>query len=156
MCLKNKTSGYSCELISFVKGLDVPRNGRIQGYPKRLSPARFVEYIDDILLELKPPSERFLGANNLFTGLVEEKAFVHSIESTGRRGKLSYTVLCGKTGTAQWGPPNKEQRLAWFAGFFPFLVALCAQLIHYIFLFQLPFGLEFFDRSGLLRKDRMA
>jgi len=38
---------------------------------------------------------------------------------TGKRGALSYTVLCGKTGTAQWGAKSKEQGLAWFAGFFP-------------------------------------
>lgn len=38
---------------------------------------------------------------------------------TGGRGSLSYTTLCGKTGTAQWGPPKLEQRLAWFAGFLP-------------------------------------
>lgn len=38
---------------------------------------------------------------------------------TGKGAGLSYTTLCGKTGTAQWGPPSKEQRLAWFAGFLP-------------------------------------
>ncbi len=38
---------------------------------------------------------------------------------TGRSASLSYTTLCGKTGTAQWGPPSKNQRLAWFAGFLP-------------------------------------
>ncbi len=38
---------------------------------------------------------------------------------TGSAAQLSYTTLCGKTGTAQWGPPAKEQRLAWFAGFLP-------------------------------------
>jgi penicillin-binding protein 2 len=38
---------------------------------------------------------------------------------TGGSAKLSYTKLCGKTGTAQWGPPSKNQRLAWFAGFLP-------------------------------------
>jgi penicillin-binding protein 2 len=38
---------------------------------------------------------------------------------TGRSGNLSYTTLAGKTGTAQWGPPSKNQRLAWFAGFLP-------------------------------------
>jgi penicillin-binding protein 2 len=27
--------------------------------------------------------------------------------------------LAGKTGTAQWGPPKLNQRLAWFAGFLP-------------------------------------
>ena len=38
---------------------------------------------------------------------------------TGQRASLSYTTLCGKTGTAQWGPESKNQRLAWFAGFLP-------------------------------------
>lgn len=38
---------------------------------------------------------------------------------TGRSAGLSYTQLCGKTGTAQWGPKSKQQRLAWFAGFLP-------------------------------------
>lgn len=39
---------------------------------------------------------------------------------TGRAAGMSWTTMCGKTGTAQWGPPSKNQRLAWFAGFFPF------------------------------------
>jgi penicillin-binding protein 2 len=38
---------------------------------------------------------------------------------TGQSAGLSYTTLCGKTGTAQWGPKALEQRLAWFAGFLP-------------------------------------
>ena len=38
---------------------------------------------------------------------------------TGRRAKLSYTTNAGKTGTAQWGPPSQDCRLAWFAGFLP-------------------------------------
>ena len=38
---------------------------------------------------------------------------------TGLGAQLSYTKLCGKTGTAQWGPESKNQRLAWFAGFLP-------------------------------------
>jgi penicillin-binding protein 2 len=37
---------------------------------------------------------------------------------TGRSGALSYTELCGKTGTAQWNKA-RAQRLAWFAGFLP-------------------------------------
>lgn len=36
---------------------------------------------------------------------------------TGRGAGLGFTTLCGKTGTAQWGPKSKNQRLAWFAGF---------------------------------------
>jgi len=44
---------------------------------------------------------------------------VNSGGGTGQAGALSYTKLCGKTGTAQWGPKDKNQRLAWFAGFLP-------------------------------------
>ncbi|HSP42634.1 MAG TPA: penicillin-binding transpeptidase domain-containing protein [Luteolibacter sp.] len=44
---------------------------------------------------------------------------VNSGYGTGRSAGLSYTKLCGKTGTAQWGPKSKNQRLAWFAGFLP-------------------------------------
>jgi penicillin-binding protein 2 len=44
---------------------------------------------------------------------------VNSGGGTGSAGQLSYAKLCGKTGTAQWGPPAKNQRLAWFAGFMP-------------------------------------
>ena len=36
---------------------------------------------------------------------------------TGRGAGLGFTTVCGKTGTAQWGPKSKNQRLAWFAGF---------------------------------------
>jgi penicillin-binding protein 2 len=45
---------------------------------------------------------------------------VNSGYGTGRSAGLSWTTLCGKTGTAQWGPASKNQRLAWFAGFFPY------------------------------------
>jgi len=44
---------------------------------------------------------------------------VNATNGTGKQAATSYSVICGKTGTAQWGPPSKEQRLAWFAGFFP-------------------------------------
>lgn len=38
---------------------------------------------------------------------------------TGRRAQLSYVSNAGKTGTAQWGRPSDDCRLAWFAGFMP-------------------------------------
>jgi penicillin-binding protein 2 len=44
---------------------------------------------------------------------------VNSGGGTGRSAALSYTRLCGKTGTAQWGPKSRNQRLAWFVGFLP-------------------------------------
>jgi penicillin-binding protein 2 len=45
---------------------------------------------------------------------------VNESYGTGKNGALGWTVMCGKTGTAQWGPASKNQRLAWFAGFFPY------------------------------------
>jgi penicillin-binding protein 2 len=45
---------------------------------------------------------------------------VNTDYGTGRQASLVWTTLCGKTGTAQWGPASKNQRLAWFAGFFPY------------------------------------
>ncbi len=38
---------------------------------------------------------------------------------TGRRASLSYVTSAGKTGTAQWGRPSDDCRLAWFTGFLP-------------------------------------
>ncbi len=38
---------------------------------------------------------------------------------TGRRAALSFVSNAGKTGTAQWGRPTDDCRLAWFTGFLP-------------------------------------
>ncbi len=38
---------------------------------------------------------------------------------TGRRAALGWVSSAGKTGTAQWGRPADDCRLAWFAGFLP-------------------------------------
>lgn len=43
---------------------------------------------------------------------------VHAGYGTGKRGDLGFTLMCGKTGTAQWKPAI-GQELAWFSGFFP-------------------------------------
>ena len=43
---------------------------------------------------------------------------VHADYGTAKRAALGFTVMCGKTGTAEW-IQAKDQRLAWFAGFFP-------------------------------------
>lgn len=44
---------------------------------------------------------------------------VHAAYGTGKKGDLGFTLMCGKTGTAQWKPAIK-QNLAWFSGFFPY------------------------------------
>lgn len=69
----------------------------------------------------KPKERNPLGVAPNKVSLVQEgmMAVVNSPEGTGKAAGLSYTVVCGKTGTAQWGPESKEQYLGWFAGFFP-------------------------------------
>ena len=44
---------------------------------------------------------------------------VHAKHGTGKNASLGFTIMCGKTGTAQWGPKSQNQGLAWFSGFFP-------------------------------------
>jgi penicillin-binding protein 2 len=44
---------------------------------------------------------------------------VNGPNGTGHEGQLEGVEVAGKTGTAQWGPKNKERTAAWFAGFLP-------------------------------------
>jgi len=68
-----------------------------------------------------PEKKNWLGVDPAAVEIVREgmSDVVNSGGGTGQAGALSYTKLCGKTGTAQWGPKDKNQRLAWFAGFLP-------------------------------------
>ncbi len=68
-----------------------------------------------------PERKTWLGVDEKAVKIVQKgmSDVVNSGGGTGRSAGLSYTTLCGKTGTAQWGPKSKNQRLAWFAGFLP-------------------------------------
>ncbi|MCX6867429.1 MAG: penicillin-binding transpeptidase domain-containing protein, partial [Verrucomicrobia bacterium] len=68
-----------------------------------------------------PERKNWLGLDPKAVQTVHEGMcdVVNSGGGTGQSGALSYTKLCGKTGTAQWGPKAKSQRLAWFAGYLP-------------------------------------
>jgi len=44
---------------------------------------------------------------------------VNGANGTGHEAELEGVEVAGKTGTAQWGPKNKERTAAWFAGFLP-------------------------------------
>jgi penicillin-binding protein 2 len=50
------------------------------------------------------------------TGMIE---VVNGPNGTGHEAQLEGVEVAGKTGTAQWGPKNKERTAAWFAGFLP-------------------------------------
>ena len=69
----------------------------------------------------KPADRNEIKIGAKIVGVVQEGMYkvVNAPNGTGKRASISYSVLCGKTGTAQWGPASQEQRLAWFAGFFP-------------------------------------
>ncbi|MEI6675801.1 MAG: penicillin-binding transpeptidase domain-containing protein [Verrucomicrobiota bacterium] len=68
-----------------------------------------------------PERKHWLGLDPKAVEVVREgmSDVVNSGYGTGSAGVLTYTQLCGKTGTAQWGPKTKNQSLAWFAGFLP-------------------------------------
>jgi penicillin-binding protein 2 len=44
---------------------------------------------------------------------------VNGAGGTAHQASLDNVEVAGKTGTAQWGPKNKERTAAWFAGFLP-------------------------------------
>jgi penicillin-binding protein 2 len=69
----------------------------------------------------RPERKNWLGVDDSAVEVVREgmRDVVSQGYGTGRSGNLTYTTLAGKTGTAQWGPPRLNQRLAWFAGFLP-------------------------------------
>ena len=54
--------------------------------------------------------------NQVREGMID---VVNGANGTGHEGQLDTVEVAGKTGTAQWGPKNKERTAAWFAGFLP-------------------------------------
>jgi len=74
-----------------------------------------------VIKAMTPERRNWLGMDEMAVEIVRDgmRDVVEKGYGTGKSGDLSYTTLAGKTGTAQWGPPRLEQRLAWFAGFLP-------------------------------------
>jgi penicillin-binding protein 2 len=50
------------------------------------------------------------------TGMID---VVNGSGGTAHQASLDAVEVAGKTGTAQWGPKNKERTAAWFTGFLP-------------------------------------
>jgi len=72
-----------------------------------------------VIRAAEPERRHWLGVNPAAIDIVRNGMRDAITYGTGRGGAISYTTLAGKTGTAQWGPPRLNQRLAWFAGFLP-------------------------------------
>jgi penicillin-binding protein 2 len=54
--------------------------------------------------------------DQLRTGMID---VVNGPGGTAHQASLDNVEVAGKTGTAQWGPKDKERTAAWFAGFLP-------------------------------------
>jgi len=89
-------------------------------YQTRL--VRQVQSLDhEIVTAYELREKRSLGVSpatmeEVRTGMIE---VVNGTNGTGHEAQLDGVEVAGKTGTAQWGPKNKERTAAWFAGFLP-------------------------------------
>lgn len=72
-----------------------------------------------VVRSVVPERKNWLGVDPVSVEIVRDGMRDVVSGGTGTSGNLSFTTLAGKTGTAQWGPPSLNQRLAWFAGFLP-------------------------------------
>src|SRR5207237_10834427 len=54
--------------------------------------------------------------DELHTGMID---VVNGPGGTAHQASLDNVEVAGKTGTARWGPKNKERTAAWFTGFLP-------------------------------------
>jgi penicillin-binding protein 2 len=81
-----------------------------------------VQTVDnEIVTAFQVRDKKTLGASadtmaQLRTALVD---VVNGAGGTAHQASLENVEVAGKTGTAQWGPKNKERTAAWFAGFVP-------------------------------------
>ena len=81
-----------------------------------------VQTVDnEIVTAFQVREKKTLGASDatmaqLRTGMVNA---VNAPAGTAHQASLESVEVAGKTGTAQWGPKNKERTAAWFAGFVP-------------------------------------
>ena len=89
---------HQTRLVKQIQGLD---NKVVSAYPDRIR--------DD--LQIKPEI-----METLRKALI---AVTEDGQGTAHHAQVKGTTVAGKTGTAQWGPKNKQRTAAWFAGFVP-------------------------------------
>ena len=89
---------YQTRLVQQVQTVD---NDIVSAYQKRAK--RTLEISPSILQQVR-------------TGMID---VVNGAGGTAHQASLDSVEVAGKTGTAQWGPKNKERTAAWFTGFLP-------------------------------------
>ncbi|MGE9270456.1 MAG: penicillin-binding transpeptidase domain-containing protein [Verrucomicrobiales bacterium] len=72
-----------------------------------------------VIQTAQPERRQWLGVDYEAIETVREGMRQVVDGGTGRSGGLSWTEVCGKTGTGQWGPESRKQGVAWFTGFLP-------------------------------------
>ena len=105
--------------LQMAQAIEIVANGGTI-YQTRL--VKQVQTIDNQIVaayEVRP--KKTLGAlpetmTQIRTGMI---AAVNAPEGTAHQASLDGVEVAGKTGTAQWGPKEKERTAAWFAGFVP-------------------------------------
>lgn len=73
----------------------------------------------NVVYQFQPGAENSLKEYTSALEVVRKGMRAVVAGGTGHRAALSYVSNAGKTGTAQWGKPSDDCRLAWFAGFIP-------------------------------------
>jgi penicillin-binding protein 2 len=89
---------HQTRLVKQIQAID---NKVIAAYPDRIR--------DD--LQIKPEDMETLRKAMI--------AVTEDSQGTAHRAQVKGTTVAGKTGTAQWGPKDKQRTAAWFAGFVP-------------------------------------
>jgi penicillin-binding protein 2 len=89
---------HQTRLVKQIQALD---NRVVSAYPDRIR--------DD--LQIKP--EDMATLREALIAVTEDG------QGTAHLAQVKGTKVAGKTGTAQWGPTNKQRTAAWFAGFVP-------------------------------------
>src|SRR5690606_16226040 len=79
-----------------------------------------VQTIDDkVEIPYRARARTALGMSSETKDIVHRAMLKVTEGGTGRRGQVKGFEVAGKTGTAQWGPEDLKQRIAWFTGFAP-------------------------------------
>lgn len=92
-------------------------NGRY--LPKLHLVRQMLDMDGNVVYQFKPSVQH--GLEDMSEDLSVVRKGMRAVVSggSGYRAKISYATNAGKTGTAQWGKPSDDCRLAWFAGFIP-------------------------------------
>jgi len=96
--IANGGTFYQTRLVQQVQSID---GGIVTAYNVREK--RALNFSSETLAQLRE-------------GLIDA---VNGPSGTAHAASLDTVTVAGKTGTAQWGPKNKERTAAWFAGYLP-------------------------------------